>query len=364
MRKRRNKKASEKSTAVPVADLVQTPTVYSAWHPAAVVDAKPAAPARAQLEAAERMFDSFDKDVDDGAAPAFIQLAQSLPSATTLDVNSSTAAARVVLEQFGRNLGSTSLLEIARGPLNALRLQNLWRRLEVVSTSSTAQSSQQAQQMHSCSEFRNEIAARRHKARLAALEANGSARGTVDERHVLQGAAGVRKHILRKFAGASSRLHELRSQISDDTKSMVVAIQKVRQLSDTAATAASLESLGRAAGLAAAGEAELQDIVGATVNASSEAERAQTTALVQLHAHLSVKKRDASSASVGTTGGKIAGVNVAHNDDLHRSGDLEDRYQKMCDWATEAVAKQKRQEDGVKRAVHDALAVITYNPRY
>jgi hypothetical protein len=348
MRKRPKKKATKSDAVVRIADLVQTPNVYSAWHPDKV-DPAPGSTARAQLADAERMFDSLDKDGDDTVAPAFIQLTRSSAAA---GVGTSYSAARAVLEQFARGLRSTALLEFARGPLDVLRLQELWRRVQALNTSSKVHGGQQAEQLRWCREFRNETASRRQKARLEELEANGTRRAVADEKRALQNAVDLQERLLHELQGGAGRLQELRNQLRGDAESTVSVLQKLRQVSEASSATVSLEPLGRAMGLTAAGRAELQDIVGATVLALEKAERVQTTALTQLHAQL--------SAGAATTAARTdAKSHVSASGD--QNGNLEERYRKMCDWALGARSNQERQEESEKRAIHDALTVITSN---
>lgn len=355
---KKNKKKGARKHVFPdqtsrIADLVQTPTTYTAWHPEHS-DAAMAASAKSELLAAERAFDE-DRPASflqlDGVAQQTALEQRLLPAAegsTLPSRGGPVAAASLLLERYARSLGSAALLQLSRTRLDLGRLSRLWQEVQAAGE----EGGREAQAVSWCRDFKREAQEKAEADHATRVKAAANLTEVEAEQHLLEQEAAAQERVLQVIHEGSDHLKSLLSQVRERAASLlgtIRALQKQAQQLAGQDESGLRESLGRAEGLATSGGAEVEDLVSAALSRRQDAERSRKAATDELQQRLAAlaSRRTALKADAGRqSGGEQAGSLRAH-------------YDQICKWTLEDLQARRHKEEAERDAIHAALAVLS-----
>jgi len=335
-----------------IADLVQTPTTYTAWHPEHS-DAALAASAKSELLAAERAF-------DDDRPAALIQLGsiehrtaleQRLPAAAEgpAAVDSPAAVAGLLLEHYGQSLGSAALLQLSRARLDAEGLRRLAGEVQAPGE----EGGREAQAVSWCRDFEREAAQRAQADFATRVMAAANLTEVEAEQHLLAQEAAAQERVLKVFHQGSKHLETLLTQVRERSSSMLDTIHSLQkdaqQFTAQDQFGGLHESLGRAEGLATSSMAEVEDLITAALSRRQEAEKSRKTATDQLRDRLAALERQHAALAAG----------VERGGEGDQAGSLRAHYDQICKWTLEDLEARRRKDEAERDAIHAALAVLS-----
>jgi len=375
--KKPKKKHSDPTTGI--ADLVQTPTAYTAWKPEQRSPSALTKSTKAELLAAEKAFSEFflqlgiSKRRSKSKEPAqWLSFERSSEGAgnnsppANSDESAAAAVASLILERYARNLGSTALLQLSRARLTLAGLMGLWQRVQRDAAASASGHGSGAggggrhddQTAKWCKDFQQDSELQRQQAEAAKEQAVTNLTEVKAERHMLQKEAQVQDRVLQVVGEGSRSLNSLLGRVTRRASSEALLIQKLQQqataLADISAggnvanaVAGLREKLGRAEGYANSGGAEVEDLVRAAIKRRADAEKQLRNAAIQLRNRLQLLRKEEASLTA-----------KANHPVTQQGSSLQQHYEQMCKWTLEDIQAREHKEEGERDAIRAALAVL------
>jgi len=372
--KKPKKKHSDPTTGI--ADLVQTPTAYTAWKPEARSSGAMSASAKADLQAAEKAFSEFflqlgsSKRRSNSEEPvqwlSFERSSEGTGNSSPPANNGESAAAAVaslILERYAKNLGSTALLQLSRARLTLAGLMGLWQRVQRDAAASAAGRGtggrHDDQTAKWCTDFQQDAQALQQQAEAAQEAAVTNLTEVKAERHLLQKEAQVQDRVLQVVGEGSKSLKALLGRVTHRASSEALLIHKLQQQAtalDPAAggnvaiaTAGLREMLGRAEGYSNSGGAEVEDLVRAAIKRRADAEKQLRMVAAQLRNRLQLLRQEEASLAAKASVRQVA----------QQGSSMQQHYEQMCKWTMEDIQAREHKEEGERDAIRAALAVLS-----
>lgn len=384
MKKGKQIKKKHADPTTGIADLVQTPTAYTAWKPETRSAGALTASSKSELLAAEKAFSEFflqvgssnsgsSKRRSDSEEPVqWLSFERSSEGNNNPPANNgesaAAAVASLILERYARNLGSTALLQLSRARLTLAGLMGLWQRVQrdAAASASSHGSSVGGGGRHDdqtakwCKDFQQDAETQQQQAEAAQEFAAGNLTEVEAEHHLLQKEAQVQDRVLQVVSEGSKSLSKLLGRVEHRASSEAQLIHKLQEqataLADPSAggnvaiAAAGLrEMLGRAEGYANSGGAEVEDLVRAAIKRRTDAERQLRTAAAQLRNRLQFLRQQEASLT----------AEASSHQGTQQGSSLQQHYEQMCKWTLEDIQAREHKEEGERDAIRAALAVLS-----
>lgn len=385
------KKRAEKQTtpklpdqATSIMQLMNTPATYTAWSPddshdvtktatnkseplfdsldddekveKSVATKKTDARAFLQLQDGSHKSDELEEDLAGSNPPAFFQLDSSSEStvfqvASSIVPNSLTSMMQSLLEHFGKNLNSPSLLELSRMPLGGRSLEDLWQQVKMSTDKTQQERDRKAQEM--CKERQAKQVSTSKKELDEEIVALTKLEEAKVEGKVLANDVATREEIAKAFGRASHRFFNLKSILQKEAAVELMLLQKLHQevsrlVPEGAAAPEDVDALeavvGRLLTVSSAAEQELEDAIAAIAARRSESELRSDRKLDALKQRLDGLEKKAAFRALGAKA--ISEVANA------------DAPDEVCAMTIDSIQERLERSEGETSAVHTALLVL------
>lgn len=378
------KRAEKQSTpklpdqATSIMQLMNTPTTYTAWSPDDSHDVtktaakkseplfdsldddekveKPVAAKKTDARAGSHKSDELEEDLAGSNPLAFFQLDSSsqsevFQSASFIVPNSLTSMMQSLLEHFGKNLNSPSLLELSRMPLGGRSLEDLWQQVKISTDKTQQERDRKAQEM--CKERQAKQVSTSKQELDEEIVALTKLEEAKIEGKVLENDIATREEIAKAFGRASHRFFNLKSILQKEADVEVMLLQKLHQevsrlVPDGAAAPEDVDALESVVGslltVSSAAEQELEDAIAAIASRRAESERRSDRQLDALKQRLDGLEKKAAFRALGAK----AVSEVAHAD----------APDEVCAMTIDSIQERLERSEGETFALRTALLVL------